>query len=255
MKEATAERIAYARRFVELMEKEIQPFVKQVENGPFVRAILKGTFPLEGIQFTHTNHYHLIVNDAANLNLYVAKARNEREMEFFHFMAAEEMNHLNSLFLLTEALGIKRDDLISSQPYSGCLFRTNFFSRLALYGTPGEIALGILLNFPVWAAGARQESKGLKRHYGLGKVVRGTDMTDTDILDRFEDATTGFKERALEIMARDLDGNEARAKMKLVGRWAVETETMVWGNYYAEGVKRGKPRRPLEQASRRGVRG
>src|SRR5437773_2013064 len=150
--EVPAERISYANRYVESLEKEIAPYIGQVEHGPFVSSVTDGTFPLDGIRFVHTNHYHLIINDMGNLNLYVAKARDEEEMLFFHFMAAEEKNHLMTLFLLTDGLGIKRDALRKSEPNSRCLLRTNYFSRLAAYGTPGEIALGIILNFPVWAA-------------------------------------------------------------------------------------------------------
>ena len=233
------QRLDYAKRYVQSLEKRIKPFIDQVANGPFATSVMKGTFPIDGIRFVHTNHYHLIMNDMGNLNLYVAKARDEEEMLFFHFMAAEEKNHLQTLFLLTDALGIDRDDLRSSEPYSGCLLRTNYFSRLAQYGTPGEIALGILLNFPVWAAGAKNEAIGLRGHYGLGKKVPGTDKRDTDILNRFAAATKGFTESAMRIMARDMIDEEAEEKMTLVGMWSVEYEAMVWDNYYKEGLRRG----------------
>src|SRR5579859_2023792 len=164
-----------AARLVKLLEGEIKPFIAQVANGPFVRAVLDGSFPLEGIRFVHKNHYHLIVNDMSNLNAYVAKARDEQEMLFFHFMAAEEKNHFESLFLLDAALGLDPETVRSSEPHPGCLLRTNYFSRLAQYASPGEVALAILLNFPVWAAGAKREAQGLKQHYGLGKTVPGTD--------------------------------------------------------------------------------
>jgi len=158
-------------------------------------------------------------------------------MLFFHFMAAEEKNHLMTLFLLTDGLGIKRDNLRRSEPNSRCLLRTNYFSRLAAYATPGEIALGIILNFPVWAAGAKNEAIGLRDHYGMGKPVPRTDKRNTDILDRFAGATRGFRESAMKIIARDLVDSEAEEKMTLVGMWSVQFEAMVWESYYEEGLK------------------
>jgi hypothetical protein len=172
-----------------------------------------------------------------NLNLYVAKARDEEEMLFFHFMAAEEKNHLETLFLLTDGLGISRSALRNSEPDSGCLLRTNYFSRLAAYGTPGEIALGIILNFPVWAAGAKNEAIGLRKHYGMGKTVPGTDKRNTDILDRFAKATKGFRNSAMKIIARDLIDKRAERRMTLVGMWSVRFEAMVWENYFKEGLR------------------
>ena len=233
----SAGRISYANRYVESLEKKIAPYIRQVEKGPFVTAVMKGSFPLDGIRLVHTNHYHLIVNDMGNLNLYVAKARDEEEMLFFHFMAAEEKNHLETLFLLTDGLGIERNALRNSEPSSGCLLRTNFFSRLAAYGTPGEIALGIILNFPVWAAGAMNEAIGLRKHYGMGTTVPGTDKRNTDILDRFAKATKGFRNSALKIIARDLIDKLVEEKMTLVGLWSVQFEAMVWENYYKEGLR------------------
>jgi hypothetical protein len=233
----SAKQLARTWRLIEELEREIEPFVAQVAGGRFVQAVMEGSFPIEGIRFVHTNHYHLIMNDMANLNIYVAKARNEEEMLFFHFMAAEEKNHLESLLLLDAALGIDADTLRASEPHPGCLLRTNYFSRLAQYATPGEVALGILLNFPVWAGGAKREAQGLKKHYGLGKPIPGTDKYDTDILDRFEDATAGFREQAARIIARDIAVPDSEAKLRRTGLWAAEYEAMVWQVYYEEGLR------------------
>ena len=219
------------------MELELEPFVTQVATGRFVQAVLAGKFPLDGIRFVHTNHYHLLMNDMANLNLYVAKARSEEEMLFFHFMAAEEKNHIEALYYLTDALGIDREQLPVSEPHAACLVRTNYFSRLAQYGSAGEIALAILLNFPVWAAGARNEASGLREHYELGSDVPGTDARDTDILDRFATATEGFRQSALEIIERDLTSPSSERRLAQAGRWSVEYEAMVWDSYHDEGLR------------------
>jgi thiaminase len=239
MASATPTQIARAVRLIGKLERSIEPFIEQVADGPFVRSVLAGSFPIEGIRFVHTNHYHLIVNDMSNLNAYVAKARDEDEMSFFHFMAAEEKNHFESLFLLDRALGLQPEEVVRSQPHPGCLVRTNYFSRLAQYGTPGEVALAILLNFPVWAGGAKREAEGLKRHYGLGNPVPGTDKYDTDILDRFEGATAGFREQATAIIARDLADPNNKARLIRAALWAAEYEAMVWQCYYQEGLKCG----------------
>jgi len=243
--QVSRERLGHARDLVRSLEKRAEPYVRQVESGPFVTSVLDGSFPLEGIRFVHKNHYHLIMNDMGNLNLYVAKARDEDEMLFFHFMAAEEKNHLRSLYLLARGLGMRPEALRASEPNSACLLRTNYFSRLAEYGTPGEIALAIVLNFPVWAAGAKNEAIGLRRHYGMGRTLPGPEKRrDTDILDRFASATKGFRDHALRIVARDLVDADAERKMVRVGMWSVEYEAMVWENYYREGLKEVAPPSP-----------
>jgi len=176
------------------------------------------------------SHYHLINNDVKNLAHYITKARDEEEVGFFLLMTIAETRMLESLYLLWEALGRRKEELPGTEPDVKVLARTDYFSVLAMYATPGEIALAILLNFPLWANGARRISKGLKKNYGMGKVAPGTRKKDTDLLDRFSHATQGFRQVAIRLIAKDLSP-ESERDMRRVGRLAVETEAIVWERY------------------------
>ena len=234
----TTEQFVRAQRLVESLKKELSPFVAEVEDGHFARGVAEGSFPIEGLKFFVEQTYQLVMNDMGNLSLYVAKGRNESEVSFFLFMAVAEKLMLDSLYLLIDAIGIQRSELLASEPHIRTAFRTNYFTRLALFNLPGEIALTILLNFPVWAGGARRVSAGMKQHYGLGKPVEGTDKLDTDVLDRFSQATEGFADMAIRIVAADLTNEQAARRMRQMARFAVEYEAMVWSSYYVEGMKR-----------------
>ncbi|MBI2648749.1 MAG: hypothetical protein HYW93_03735 [Thaumarchaeota archaeon] len=227
----SARRLASVQKFVESLEGEFRPLVSEVTKGPFVKGILEGTFPLDSMKFWTMTHYHLVMNDIKNLAKYITKARNEEEANFFLFMTIAETKMLEAIYVLWDALGLKKGQLERSEPRTETLARTNYFSVLALYATPGEIALAILLNFPLWANGARRLSRGLKKHYGFGKPVAGTRKRDTDLLDRFSHATQGFRDMAFKLIAADLTSREAERKMRLVGRIAVETEALVWKEY------------------------
>lgn len=237
---ALAERQTRAEQLVESLKKEFAHHVAEVEDGDFASGIAKGTFPIEGVRFFVEQTYHLVMNDMGNLSLYVAKGRNDSEVDFFLFMTVAEKLMLDSHYLLIDTIGIKRPQLYASQPNIHTAFRTNYFTRLALFNLPGEIAIAILLNFPVWAGGARRVSAGLKRHYGMGKPVKGTDKIDTDVLDRFSQATQGFVDMAIRIIAADLTDEQAEQRMRQISKLAVEYEAMVWRNYYLEGMKRAE---------------
>lgn len=245
MNSITPGQIRRARRLVDELEREIQPSVKKVGNGPFAKGILNGKFPIEGIRFYVEQTYHLVMNDMGNLSIYASKARNEEEIDYFLFMTVAEKLMLDSLYLLIDAVGLRRTELARSSPALSIAYRTNYFSKLAITGLPGEIALAILLNFPVWAVGARRVSKGLKKHYGLGRPVKEKGLLDTDVLDRFSRATKGSKERALRIIAADLTNGDSVRRMRMIGRLAVEYEAMVWENYYSEGLIRAGTARRL----------
>lgn len=230
------ERTELATALADRLEEEMQPSVDEVESGPFAMGVSEGTFPREGIQFFVAQTYHLVMNDMGNLSTFVARARDEEEIEFFLFMTVAERLMLESLYLLIDALDIPRDELAASPPSMHTAYRTNYFTRLALSNPPGEIALAILLNFPVWAAGARRVSAGLKSHYGLGNAVAGTDKLDVDVLDRFSQATQGFRNMATRIVATDLAGDGVEGRMREVATLAVKYEAMVWQNYYSQGL-------------------
>ena len=232
------EQLQRATELVESLGKELQGFVDEVETGPFALGATDGTLPVEALRFFVEQTYHLVMNDMGNLSIYVAKARNEAELEFFMIMTVAEKMMLDALYLLIDAIGISREQLAASRPNIRTAYRTNYFTRLALYHLPGDIALSILLNFPVWAGGARKVSQGLKDHYGLGLTVEDTGIIDVDVLDRFSQSTQHFLDMAMEIVARDLTSEEAAQRMSRVGRLAVEYEAMVWRSYYSEGLKR-----------------
>jgi hypothetical protein len=234
----TASQIARAERLVESLHEEVRGFVSEVEDGPFAGAVTDGSFPIEGVRFFIEQTYHLVMNDMGNLSLYVANARNEEEVDFFLFMTVAEKLMLDSLYLLIDAAGIDREELHASEPHIAISFRTNYFTRLALYHLPGEIALAILINFPIWAGGAIRVSSGMKDHYGLGRPVEGTDLLDTDVLDRFSKATQGFIDMAIRIVAADLVDDEAELRMRRVAKLAAAYEAMVWPGYYTEGLRR-----------------
>ena len=232
------EQLQRAKTLVATLGAELQGFVDEVETGPFALGATEGTLPIESLRFFVEQTYHLVMNDMGNLSIYVAKARNEDELEFFAIMTGAEKLMLDSLYLLVDAIGISRDELAASRPDIRTAYRTNYFTKLALYNLPGDIALSILLNFPVWAGGARKVSQGLKDDYGLGQTVPGTDLLDVDVLDRFSQSTQHFLDMAMAIVAADLTSDEAEQRMRQVGRLAVEYEAMVWQSYYTEGLKR-----------------
>ena len=222
----------------------------EVTKGAFVKGILDGSLPKEAMQFWTLSHYHLINNDIKNLAHYVTKSRDEEEVSFYLLMTIAETRMLESLYLLWEALGRKKEELAKTEPDVEVVSRTDYFSVLAMYATPGEIALAIILNFPLWANGARRLSKGLKKHYGMGKPVPGTRKKDTDLLDRFSHATQGFRQLAIRLISKDLNPDTER-NMRRVGRLSVETEAIVWERYSEVALEIAKARGSASSSSPR----
>lgn len=233
------EQLGAADSFVRALEADIQLCVQAVETGPYVRGVSDGSFPLDGIRFVHTNRYHVAINDLANLNLYVARARGEEETLCFHAIAAAAWDRLNALYGMTDALGIDRSSLVHSEPDAACLVRTNYESRLAQYGLPGEIALALSLALSIRTPGAEVEARGLSEHYDVGAPA-GNGGASSGVVPDSSDATAdAFRDDVVRVVARDLSTPGTDEKISRAGRWAAAYEAAVWDAFYAGGVVAG----------------
>ncbi|MGI9659258.1 MAG: hypothetical protein ACR2OD_10150, partial [Gaiellaceae bacterium] len=86
----SAEQLARANALVESLGTQLQGFVDEVERGRFALGALEGTLPIESLRFFVEQTYHLVMNDMGNLSIYVAKARNDDELDFFTIMTVAE---------------------------------------------------------------------------------------------------------------------------------------------------------------------
>ena len=98
------------------------------KTGPFARGVADGSFPVEGIKFFLEQTYQLVMNDMGNLSLYVAKGRDESEVDFFLFMAVAEKLMLDSLTCSSMRLASGVPSFTPPEPHIRTSFRTNYFT-------------------------------------------------------------------------------------------------------------------------------
>jgi hypothetical protein len=174
-----------------------------------------------------------IENDLRNLCVSAAKARNEREMLFMHDLAVREDARLTSAQTLVRSLCSDRAvGLSSCDPDARCELRTTFLSRLAQYGTPGQVVLSL------WF-----ESRVAARVALAGDLVAGDDDTtlvDIPIVfDRLNGRWEAFEEQMLASVATDLVVPGTEEALRRAGIWTAHYEATAANAYREGGLRDG----------------
>ena len=208
-------------KFLDDLRKEFQPIRKKILTHPFVGGVERGKTPIKNLQFFAKQQFHIVSGDFRNLALYIAFSPNQKIRNFFLYLIGGERSALDNLFRMANALDLSTNELVNSEPHAGSLAFTNYFTRLATYGSAGEIASSIIIDFEVWGENCHRISKGLKKHYGLTSE-------DTKFLDGFYPIGSEFYSSILSIIGEyaRMEGN--KKKMKTAARLGLDYELMFW---------------------------
>jgi hypothetical protein len=126
---------------------------------------------------------------------------------------------------LAKAVGVDAKRLESSEPDAGSLAFTNYFTRLANYGTTGEIVSDLIIDFEVWGENCNKLSKGLKKHYQLTSE-------DTRFLEGFYPINPKFYDNAMRIIGDFVTKEKERIKMRTAARLGLDYELIFWNTIH-----------------------
>ncbi len=214
-------KIQSARKFLDEVREEFQPLRKKILTHPFVGSVEKGKASVEKLRFFVEQQFHIVSGDFRNLALFIAFSSNQWIRDFFFELIHGERTALDNLFRMAKALGIGDQELDASEPHAGTLAFTNYFTRLATYGTAGEIASAIIIDFEVWGENCSRISKGLKKHYNLTSE-------DTEFLDGFYPISSQFYDKITKIIGEYTRTEKDMKKMRIATRLGLDYELMFW---------------------------
>jgi len=213
--------------YVEKWDEEFAPIVEKIVDHPFVLDVCDGKLPKEKLVHLVRDQYFIVAGDLRNEIATAARAPQIWVQDFFREMANAERTALNNLFKIAKVLGLDEKKMEYNDPSPGTLAFTNFFGRLANYGTAGEVASEMLFTFPTWEPNCKKIFYGLKKYYGFKEKdlaffnIWGT--SDYPII----------KRKFMDIMALYLDEHNLK-KMRVAGKLGLEYEAIFWDTVYGE---------------------
>lgn len=155
------------------------------------------------------NQLYIIPHDLKALSYILSKASNPDEVEFFKMLVDGDFGALKALHTLADELGIKLDyGRLSVKAVS----YTHFLSWLALNGSPGDVAVALTVNLPVWG-------ENVKR---LGEHAKSLSVKSTKIFEMFSGPYDAIDEVAERIAERYLNWDRYRFISRAIQQYELD---------------------------------
>lgn len=155
------------------------------------------------------NQLYIIPHDLKALSHVLSKARVLDEIEFFKILVDGDYEALKALNMLADELGVKLDYAKLSVK---AVSYTHYLSWLALNGSPGDVAVALTVNLPVWGENVKK----------LGEHARSLNIKSIKLFDLFSGPFDPLEERAEKIAERYLDWERYRFIAKAIQQYELE---------------------------------
>jgi len=155
------------------------------------------------------NQLYIIPHDLKALSHVLSRTIALDEVEFFKMLVDGDYEALKALHDLAYELNIKLD---YSRLSLKAVSYTHFLSWLALNGSPGDVAVALTVNLPVWGENVKK----------LGEHARILNIKSTKIFDLFSGPFGILEEKAEKISERYLDWGRYRFIAKTIQQYELD---------------------------------
>jgi thiaminase len=206
----------------EKIRARLAPLNVRVLSHPYISDAEKGVLPVKKVQTFVANQHYIVSHDARSLALMVSRSTNWDEFEFFSSILKGDETALPLLLRMAEALELTASDLEEYTPIPEAVVYAHYLTTLAHFASPGEQAIALTVNLPVWGANCKRLASALKEQYAIA---------ETSFLDLFAQPT-GEIERAARAIIDRSRYNETR--LERVARLIQAYELMFWDGIYSD---------------------
>ena len=132
------------------LQRNLSKLVDVIIYHPYIHALEKKQISKDRLEIFICEQFQILANDKKNFAFMISKTSNDTATKIFIDCLNAELTALENLMIFAEALDINRINLESYEPLSGCQAYTNYLTKLAAYGSDGEILAALLIDLPVW---------------------------------------------------------------------------------------------------------
>ena len=155
------------------------------------------------------NQLYIIPHDLKALSHILSRTTQMDEVEFFKSLVDGDYEALKALHQLAEELNTKLDYAKLSVK---AVSYTHFLSWLALNGSPGDAAVALVVNLPVWG-------ENVKR---LGENAASLNIRSRRLFELFSGPFETLEEKAEKIAERYLDWSRYRFIAKTIQQYELD---------------------------------
>lgn len=202
---------------VSSLRKELEPLNAKILEHPYLKDAERGVLPRGKVEKFVINQLYIIPYDLRSLGHLLSRASRKDEVELFKAAVDGDYVAMNELLKLAGELGIGLDRIYEADPEA--VAYTHYLAWLANYATPGQAAIALVVNLPVWGEAVGRLGRALKEKYGVKEV---------GLFELFAKDYASFERMAHPIIERyeDIEG------YRLVARMIQYYEKMFWDAIY-----------------------
>ncbi|MCS7126309.1 MAG: TenA family transcriptional regulator [Aigarchaeota archaeon] len=155
------------------------------------------------------NQLYIIPHDLKALSHILSRTSKMDEVDFFKLLVDGDYEALKALHLLSQELNIKFD---YSRLSPKAISYTHYLSWLALNGSPGDVAIALTVNLPVWGENVKK----------LGEYAKSLKIGSTKIFELFSGPYDVLEEKAEKIAERYLEWDRYLFIAKTIQRYELD---------------------------------
>lgn len=196
------------------LRHELAPVEESIRRHRYLDQLEAGRVPERSLQAFAGEQHAIISSDRRSFEHVASRLASSAAAGFFAQIAAGEAVALGHLLGFARSLGLDEQALRAYEPQSGCQAYPAYVAWLALNGSPGDVALAILVNLDAWGANCARMAAALRDRY------------DVAFFEFFAAPAPGFVEQALAL-AEDGPPASARRAARLLQAY----ELLYWETF------------------------
>ena len=209
-----------AREVMEKARGDLKALDERILHHPYPEAWAQSRLPQDSLRIFAGQQYHIITSDLRSIASLLSRHGLLPSRPWLLAVLQGEVAALDALFTFAKKLSMNESDLKTFEPIPAAHGYCTYVAWLGVYGSDGELAGALLINFAAWGANCGKMSKALQEHYGLAKE-------EVAFFELFSQMPP-FEKQVLEVIQGALDRGIEPALIHRAARMLQAYELMFW---------------------------
>ena len=209
-----------AKEVVKKIRMDLRPLDEKILGHPYILALNEGKIPHDSLRTFAGQQYHIITSDLRSIASLLSRHGQLPSRPWLLSLLQGEVAALDVLFVFARKLSMSEMDLMTFEPIPGAHAYCTYVAWLGMYGSDGELAGALLVNFAAWGANCGKMNKALQEHYGLT-------MEEVAFFELFSQMPP-FEKQVLEVIQGALNRGIEPALIHRAARMLQAYELMFW---------------------------
>jgi thiaminase len=209
-----------AKEVVEKIRTDLRPLDEKILGHPYIMALNKGKVSQDSLRTFAGQQYHIINSDLRSIANLLSRHGHLPSRPWLLAMLQGEAAALDALFTFAGKLSVSEGALKIFEPIPAAYAYCTYVAWLGMYGSDGELAGALLVNFAAWGANCGKMGKALQEHYGFTK--EGVSFFDLFF------QMPPFEKQVLEVIRGALDRGIEPVLIHRAARMLQAYELMFW---------------------------